>query len=81
MYKYRKLDHLEWFKSSHPSTNLIPKNAIHFILTFLLKQMLADRKVTGLKRQAKHPNFLFNYYKAFQIHKRLLNSGKICINR
>ncbi len=65
-----------WYKISAHTANLIPKNSLHFILTFLMNQSLSSNKNEIGSMQVKHKNFLSSYYKAFQISKRLVNKGK-----
>ncbi len=81
MYNNKKIYPNNWFESNGHSTNLIPKKALHYILTFLFNQMLIDKKNTIEIKHAKHKNFMFNYYKAFKIYKRLFAKGKICMSR
>lgn len=81
MLKNKKMSCHEHTLSSSNSTNLIPKASVHYILRHLFKQMQTEEKKGIEKRQNKHPNFLFHYYKAFQINKRLGGCGKNLVTK
>jgi hypothetical protein len=65
-------------KKKTPSTERIPKNILDNILHYLLLQHIQQTKMpkgaTPLP-QKRHPHFLFQYYKNFQVTKRLKGSA------
>jgi hypothetical protein len=61
-------------KKKIPSTERIPKNILDNILHYLLMQQIQQgKKATEpiAPPQKRHPHFLFQYYKSFQLRKRL----------
>lgn len=65
-------------KRKSPSTERIPKNILDNILHYLLLQQI--QQVKNLKQvpvapKKRHPHFLFQYYKNFQVRKRLKDTA------
>ena len=65
-------------KKKSPSTNSIPKQFLDNILHYLLLQQIQQVKksmVQVASPQKRHPHFLFQYYKNFQVRKRLRDTA------
>lgn len=65
-------------KKKSPSVNGIPKHVLDNILHYLLLQQI--QQVKNLKQvpvapKKRHPHFLFQYYKNFQVRKRLKDTA------
>ncbi len=65
-------------KKKSPSTECIPKHSLDNILHYLLVQQLQQVKKTNepvASPKKRHPHFLFQYYKNFQLRKRLRDTA------
>jgi hypothetical protein len=62
-------------KTHHSSTANIPKQALDNILHYLLMQQIKTSKQFSFTKQPKHPHLIFQYYKNFQVRKRLRDTA------
>ena len=65
-------------KKKTPSTERIPKNILDNILHYLLLQQIQQVKKSNEQiatPQKRHPHFLFQHYKNFQVRKRLRDTA------
>ena len=63
-----------------PSLSHIPKRSLHFILHYLLLQQIKNSKQPSSSSFSykRHPYFLFQYHKNFQLISRLKGSA-LCL--
>ena len=65
-----------YMKRKTPSTDRIPKpvldNLLHYLLLQQIEQVKNSKEPSPQKR---HPHFLFQYYKNFQVRKRLRDTA------
>ncbi|MDB5199261.1 MAG: hypothetical protein JWO92_1224 [Chitinophagaceae bacterium] len=65
-------------KKTSPSIDRIPKQSLDNILHYLLLQQIQQVKKSNKQPappQKRHPHFLFQYYKNFQVRKRLRDTA------
>ena len=65
-------------KKKIPSTECIPKPVLDNLLHYLLLQQIKQAKRSNEKETIptkRHPHFLFQYYKNFQVRKRLRDTA------
>ncbi|HEY8660844.1 MAG TPA: hypothetical protein VIL78_17550 [Hanamia sp.] len=65
-------------KNNIPSLTGIPKRSLHHILHYLVMQQIKKEKYTYSFAQRRHPHFLFQYHKNFQLVSRLKGTA-LCL--